>query len=114
MITTKLLTLNYISIHEEIDVPHCLTVPIIIHKMAHTATSTGKKTKPFRFRLAFFVVSTLVTAAILLLLMFLAFTFALLKLENLSRVRLTNALSVAADAGVVGIVSRKNHKAEAN
>lgn len=83
--------------------------------MAHTATTIEKKTKLLFLPSPLLVVSILVPAATLL--MFLAFALVLLKLDNLTRARLTNALSEAADAadaGVVGIASKKAHKAEDN
>lgn len=77
--------------------------------MAITTTRTGKKMNPL-FLLEHFVVSESLPVETLA---FTTFILILLKLDIRPKARFTNAFS-AADAGVVGIDSTKDHMAEDN
>ena|ERR1044072_615917 len=95
-------------IQGEMHLPNSLKFPIETHKKAHRATRIGKKRNEIPFMPAFFLVEVSLPAAMLVFLI-----FTLLKLDIRFKARLTKAFS-AADAGVVGIDSRKDHIAEEN
>lgn len=91
------------------DLPETLTVPINIQKMAQNAPKIDNKNKPLLLPVLLTVAASLPAATFA----FLLFNLTRLKLDILSKARLTRGLS-AADAGVVGIDSTNAHSAEEN
>lgn len=83
-------------------------VPINIHKMAHNRPSNEKKKNPLLHLTELLEVAEILPAATF---MFLLFILTLLKLDIRSKARF--ALSEA-EAGVVGIDSTKDQRAEEN
>ena len=90
--------------------PNNLKVPRETHKKAHKAIIIGKKRNENPFLPTLFVVAVSLPAAVFVGLILI---FTRLKLDIRFKARFTRAFS-AADAGVVGIDSTKDQRAEEN